>query len=59
MEVAMPHMGRGRGDGHATVHVIEQAGAAGFLIKGIDTQPSIDHLLAFHASRGAGNGADS
>jgi PAS domain S-box-containing protein len=36
-----------------TVHPIERAGAADFFVKGIDTQRMIDHLLAFHASRGA------
>jgi CheY-like chemotaxis protein len=34
-----------------TVHAIEHAGAAGFFVKGMDTQRLIDHLLAFHASR--------
>ena len=38
---------------------IEQAGAAGFFVKGTDTQRLIDHLLAFHASRGAGDRASS
>ncbi len=33
---------------------IEHAGAAAFFVKGIDTQLLLDHLLAFHASRGAG-----
>jgi PAS domain S-box-containing protein len=36
---------------------IEQAGAAGFFVKGTDTPRLIDHLLAFHASRGAAAGA--
>ena len=36
-----------------TAEAIEQAGAAGFFVKGTDTQRLIDHLLAFHASRGA------
>jgi DNA-binding NarL/FixJ family response regulator len=39
----------------AAAHAIEQAGAAGFFVKGIDTQRLIDHLLAVHASRGAGD----
>jgi len=34
-----------------TVHAIEHAGAAGFFVKGLDTQRLIDHLLAFHSSR--------
>ena len=38
---------------------IEQAGAAGFFVKGTDTPRLIDHLLAFHASRGAGAGVGS
>jgi CheY-like chemotaxis protein len=37
----------------ATTHPIVHAGAAGFFIKGVDTQRLIDHLLALHASRGA------
>ena len=36
-----------------TAEAIEQAGAAGFFVKGTDTQRLIDHLLALHASRGA------
>jgi DNA-binding NarL/FixJ family response regulator len=36
-------------------HAIEQVGAAGFFVKGIDTQRLIDHLLIVHASRGAGD----
>jgi PAS domain S-box-containing protein len=40
-----------------TADAIEQAGAAGFFVKGTDTQRLIDHLLAFHASRGAGDRA--
>ena len=36
-----------------TADAIEQAGAAGFFVKGTDTQRLIDHLLAFHASRSA------
>ena len=42
-----------------TADAIEQAGAAGFFVKGTDTQRLIDHLLAFHASRGAGDRAGS
>ena len=38
-----------------TAHAIEQAGAAGFFVKGVDTQRLIDHLLVVHASRGAGD----
>ncbi len=38
---------------------IEHAGAAGFFVKGTDTQRLIDHLLAFHGSRDAGNRAGS
>jgi len=34
-----------------TAGAIEHAGAAGFFVKGTDTQRLIDHLLAFHASR--------
>jgi CheY-like chemotaxis protein len=34
-----------------TVHAIEHAGAAGFFVKGLDTQRLIDHLLAFQSSR--------
>ena len=34
-------------------HAIEKAGAAGFFVKGTDTQRLIDHLLDFHAWRGA------
>ena len=37
-----------------TADAIERAGAAGFFVKGTDTQRLIDHLLAFHASRVAG-----
>jgi PAS domain S-box-containing protein len=32
-------------------HPIEQAGAAGFFVKGVDTQRLIDHLLSVHAGR--------
>jgi DNA-binding NarL/FixJ family response regulator len=32
------------------LHSIEQAGAAGFFTKGIDTQRLIDHLIAVHAT---------
>ncbi len=42
-----------------TADAIEHAGAAGFFVKGTDTQRLIDHLLAFHASRTAGNRAGS
>ena len=38
-----------------TADAIEHAGAAGFFVKGTDTQRLIDHLLAFHASRAAGD----
>ena len=39
-----------------TADAIEHAGAAGFFVKGtMDTQRLIDHLLAFHASRAAGD----
>jgi CheY-like chemotaxis protein len=31
-------------------HAIEQAGAAGFFVKGADTQRLIDHLLAMHGA---------
>jgi PAS domain S-box-containing protein len=41
------------------VHAIEHAGAADFFVKGIDTLRLIDHLLAFHAARGAGERAGS
>jgi PAS domain S-box-containing protein len=34
-------------------HAIEKAGAAGFFVKGTDTQRLIDHLLDFHTWRGA------
>jgi PAS domain S-box-containing protein len=42
-----------------TADAIEHAGAAGFFVKGTDTQRLIDHLLAVHASRGAGARAGS
>ena len=42
-----------------TADAIEHAGAAAFFVKGIDTQRLLDHLLAFHASRGAGSRAAS
>src|SRR5262249_23303142 len=42
-----------------TVHAIEHAGAAGFFVKGIDTQRLIEHLLVVHASRSAGVQANS
>ncbi len=35
------------------VHAIEQAGAAGFFIKGIDTERLIDHLVGVHGTRQA------
>jgi hypothetical protein len=38
---------------------LEQAGAAGFYVKGTDTPRLIEHLLAFHASRDAGARAGS
>jgi PAS domain S-box-containing protein len=38
-----------------TADAIEQVGAAGFFVKGTDTQRLIDHLLAFHAFRDAGD----
>ena len=31
-------------------HAIEQAGAAGFFVKGTDTQRLIDHLMVVHAT---------
>jgi PAS domain S-box-containing protein len=34
-------------------HAIEKAGASGFFAKGTDTHRLIDHLLDFHAGRGA------
>ena len=34
-----------------TVHPIEKAGAAGFFVKGLDTQRLLDRLLALHAVR--------
>jgi DNA-binding NarL/FixJ family response regulator len=36
---------------------IEQAGAAGFFVKGIDMERLIEQLLVVHASRGTGNPA--
>ena len=42
-----------------TADAIEHAGAAAFFVKGTDTQRLIDHLLAVHASRGAGARAGS
>src|SRR5436190_3201680 len=36
-----------------TADAIEHAGAAGFFVKGTDTQRLIDYLLALHAARGA------
>jgi len=38
-----------------TTHAIEQAGAARYFMKGLDTERLIDHLLVFHASRAAGD----
>jgi CheY-like chemotaxis protein len=38
-----------------SIHAIEQAGAASYFTKGLDTQRLIDHLLVFHASRTAGD----
>jgi DNA-binding NarL/FixJ family response regulator len=35
-----------------SVHAIEQAGAAAYFVKGVDTQRLIDHLLTLHGSRG-------
>ncbi len=40
-----------------TIHAIEHAGAAGFFLKGADTQRLIDHLLFLHASRRVGDRA--
>ena len=37
-----------------TADAIEHAGAAGFFVKGTDTQRLIDYLMAYHASRAAG-----
>ena len=42
-----------------TADALEHAGAAGFFVKGTDTQRLIDHLMALHASRGAGDRAGS
>jgi PAS domain S-box-containing protein len=39
----------------AAAEAIEQAGAAGYFVKGIDMQRLIEHLLAVHASGGNGN----
>jgi PAS domain S-box-containing protein len=36
-----------------TVHAIEEAGAAGFFVKGLDTRRLLDRLLLLHASRAA------
>jgi CheY-like chemotaxis protein len=41
----------------SAAHAIEQAGAAGFFVKGIDMQRLIEHLLVVHASRGTGSPA--
>jgi PAS domain S-box-containing protein len=35
-------------------HAIEEAGAAGYFVKGVDTKRLIDHLLRTHAARAAG-----
>jgi PAS domain S-box-containing protein len=42
-----------------TAEALERAGAAGFFVKGTDTQRLIDHLLAYHASRRADDRTDS
>jgi DNA-binding NarL/FixJ family response regulator len=42
-----------------TPHAIEHAGAAGFFVKGTDIRRLIEHLLLIHASRHAGDRADS
>ena len=39
----------------AVSHAIEQAGAAGFFVKGIETPLLIQHLLVVHAARGSGH----
>jgi PAS domain S-box-containing protein len=41
----------------AAADAIEQAGASGFFVKGIDMQRLIEHLLVLHAGRGAGDAA--
>jgi PAS domain S-box-containing protein len=41
----------------AAAAAMEQAGAAGFFVKGIEMQRLVEHLLAVHASRGAGHPA--
>jgi PAS domain S-box-containing protein len=41
----------------AAADAIEQAGAEGFFVKGVDTERLIDHLLGVHASRVAGHPA--
>jgi PAS domain S-box-containing protein len=41
----------------AAAFAIEQAGATGFFVKGIDTQRLIEHLLVVQASRRVGNRA--
>jgi PAS domain S-box-containing protein len=38
-----------------TADAIESAGAAGFFVKGTDTQRLVDRLLALHAARGTGD----
>jgi PAS domain S-box-containing protein len=40
-----------------TADALEHAGAAGFFVKGTDTQRLIEHLLLFHASRATGDRA--
>jgi PAS domain S-box-containing protein len=40
---------------NVAAEAIEQAGAAGFFVKGVDTQRLIEHLLVVHTSRRAGN----
>jgi PAS domain S-box-containing protein len=42
-----------------TLHAIEQAGAAGFFVKGMDTKRLVHHLLAVHAARAARDRAHS
>jgi PAS domain S-box-containing protein len=41
-----------------TAEAIEHAGAAGFFVKGTDTQRLIDYLMALHESRAAGDSAN-
>jgi PAS domain S-box-containing protein len=42
----------------AVAHAIEQAGAEGFFVKGVDIERLIDHLLVVHASRVASHPAE-